>query len=68
MCWEKSHIPLEIWRAGDSTTNVGESLHDDVYDEGLGCTLVGGLIKGQFYDTSKLASIQVQCFLCQLSS
>ena len=46
MCWEKSYIPLAIWKAGDSTSNLIESVHADVNREGVRCTLVGGIKKG----------------------
>lgn len=32
MCWEKSRIPLDIWKAGDS---IIESVHADVDLEGV---------------------------------
>jgi len=30
MCWERSFIPLSIWKAGDSNSNLIESVHADV--------------------------------------
>ena len=53
LCWEKSLILIEIWNAGNSTSNLIESVHADVNQEGVGCTLVGAVIKGQAFDTMK---------------
>ncbi|KAG6882275.1 hypothetical protein C0993_011282, partial [Termitomyces sp. T159_Od127] len=58
MCWEKSHIPIDIWRAGDATSNVVESAHSDVNREGVHCTLVGGVRKGHSYDALKLSTLE----------
>ncbi|PPQ81257.1 hypothetical protein CVT24_012240 [Panaeolus cyanescens] len=60
ICWEKSFIPIDIWNAGDSTSNLIESVHADVNREGTGCTLVGGLCKGQSFDTMKLKALQTR--------
>ncbi|KAJ7800830.1 hypothetical protein B0H14DRAFT_2615859 [Mycena olivaceomarginata] len=51
ICWEKSFIPLAVWNAGKSNTNLIETVHSDVNREGVHCTLVGGLLRGQEYDT-----------------
>ncbi|KAJ3804094.1 hypothetical protein F5876DRAFT_70917 [Lentinula aff. lateritia] len=51
ICWEKSYIPLEIW-------NASEIVHADVNREGIRCTLVGGVQKGQHYDQMKLAALK----------
>jgi hypothetical protein len=59
LCWEKSHIPELIWRAGDSTSNLIESTHSDVNREGVHCTLVRGIRKGQAFDAMKMKSLQV---------
>ena len=59
MCWSKSHIPLVIWQVGDSTSNVIESLHADVNREGKYCTLLGGVKKGQWYDSLKMQMLKV---------
>ncbi|KAG6818895.1 hypothetical protein H0H93_000513 [Arthromyces matolae] len=58
MCWEKSLIPLQIWQTGDSNSNIIEGLHADVNREGTACTLVGGLMKGNHYDTMKLMGLK----------
>lgn len=59
MCWEKSHIPKVVWQAGDATTNGIEGLHADVNLEGLSCTLLGGLKKGEHYDGFKMKTLRV---------
>ncbi|KAJ6517162.1 hypothetical protein C8R47DRAFT_960350 [Mycena vitilis] len=50
ICWQRSFIPLDIWRAGDANTNLIETVHRDVNREGVHCTLLGGLLRGQDYD------------------
>lgn len=59
MCWERSYIPLAVWKAGDSTSNLVESVHADVNREGVGCTLVGGILKGQRFDILKSKTLKV---------
>jgi hypothetical protein len=59
MCWARSKIPLEVWRAGDANSNLIESVHADVNREGKSCTLVGGVTKGQYFDAVKMKTIQV---------
>ncbi|KAJ7894497.1 hypothetical protein B0H14DRAFT_3426901 [Mycena olivaceomarginata] len=34
ICWEKSFIPLAVWNAGESNTNLIETVHSDVNREG----------------------------------
>ncbi|KAJ7787320.1 hypothetical protein B0H13DRAFT_1458903, partial [Mycena leptocephala] len=51
ICWERSFIPRDVWMAGDSNTNLIESAHRDVNCEGVHCTLLGGLQKGQVFDS-----------------
>jgi hypothetical protein len=62
LCWEKSHIPELVWRAGDTTSNLIESAHADVYREGIHCTLLGGIAKGQAFDTLKMRTLKVRAF------
>ncbi|KAF8189164.1 hypothetical protein K438DRAFT_1936105 [Mycena galopus ATCC 62051] len=57
-CWEKSHIPESVWRAGQSHSNLIESVHADVNREGVRCTLLGGLKKGQSFDTDKMRTLK----------
>jgi hypothetical protein len=63
LCWEKSLIPIEIWNAGDSTSNLIESVHADVNREEVGCTLVGAVKKGQAFDMMKMKDLKVVLFL-----
>jgi hypothetical protein len=60
-CWEKSHIPESVWRAGQSHSNIIESVHADVNREGVRCTLLGGLKKGQLFDVQKMRTLKVSC-------
>jgi hypothetical protein len=60
MCWEKSFIPEAIWRAGESTSNLVETVHADVNREGISCTLVGGVKKGQYFDEMKKRTLLVR--------
>ncbi|KAF8154587.1 hypothetical protein B0H34DRAFT_676340 [Crassisporium funariophilum] len=58
LCWEKSFIPLDIWNAGDLTSNLIESVHADVNREGVGCTLIGVVKKGQAFDVMKMEGLK----------
>ena len=60
MCWERSFIPLSIWKADDSNSNVIESVHTDVNHKGVRCTLVSGIKKGQAFDTMKMKTLKVK--------
>lgn len=59
LCWEKSYIPKLVWMAGDANTNLIESVHADVNREGVQCTLVGGIKKGQAFDSMKMKTLKV---------
>lgn len=50
--------------AGDSQSNLIESVHSDVNREGLHCTLVGGLIKGDRYDHMQASTLAVRSIEC----
>ncbi|KAJ7701369.1 hypothetical protein B0H14DRAFT_2648403 [Mycena olivaceomarginata] len=54
---ERSFIPIDIWSAGDANSNLVESVHRDVNREGVHCTLLGGLKKGQLFDTIKMKTL-----------
>ncbi|KAJ6578477.1 hypothetical protein B0H19DRAFT_1020702 [Mycena capillaripes] len=58
LCWEKSLLPLAIWKAGERTSNLVESVHRDVNRDGVHCTLLGGLTKGRSFDKMKLKTIE----------
>ncbi|KAJ7667366.1 hypothetical protein B0H17DRAFT_1184191 [Mycena rosella] len=59
MCWEKSFMPEDVWKAGDRTSNLIETAHADINREGVHCTLVGGILKGEFYDNFKMKTLKV---------
>ena len=59
MCWERSKIPKVIWQAGDSSSNIVESVHANVNADGVSCTLVGGLRKGQYFDAVRMEALMV---------
>jgi hypothetical protein len=59
MCWAKSFIPKLIWQAGERTSNLIESVHADVNREGVHCTLLGGVLKGEFYDALQMKTLKV---------
>ncbi|KAJ7334921.1 hypothetical protein DFH08DRAFT_813952 [Mycena albidolilacea] len=59
ICWECSFIPLDIWNAGDSNSNLIESVHFDVNREGVHCTLLGGLQRAQLFDALKMKTLIV---------
>jgi hypothetical protein len=59
MYWKMSKIPYDIWQAGDANSNLIESVHADVNREGISCTLVGGITKGQYFDTVKIKTLRV---------
>ncbi|KAJ7201931.1 hypothetical protein C8J57DRAFT_1102564 [Mycena rebaudengoi] len=62
ICWEKSFIPLDVFRSMDPTTNISEGFHSNVNLEGIHCSLLGGVQKAETYDAMKLASLQVCIF------
>ncbi|KAK7013858.1 hypothetical protein R3P38DRAFT_3322433 [Favolaschia claudopus] len=62
ICWERSFIPEEVWKAGEGHTNLIESVHADVNREGVRCTLVGGIKKGQAFDKMKMRTLEILVF------
>ncbi|KAJ7322000.1 hypothetical protein DFH08DRAFT_969887 [Mycena albidolilacea] len=58
-CWEKSYIPESVWKAGQSHSNLVESVHADVNREGVRCTLLGRLKKGQSFDAQKMRTLKM---------
>ncbi|KAF7322124.1 hypothetical protein MKEN_00736200 [Mycena kentingensis (nom. inval.)] len=60
ICHAKSKIPLAVWQAGDSTTNLIEAVHRDVNREGVHLTLLGGVQKGLAFDSFKQRTMRVQ--------
>jgi hypothetical protein len=61
LCWEHSRMPLDVWQAGERHSNIIESLHADANREGTGCTLVGAIQKGRYFDSLKQKSVEVSC-------
>ncbi|KAG6808370.1 hypothetical protein H0H92_004354 [Tricholoma furcatifolium] len=57
LCWEKSFIPLSIWKAGEANSNLIESVHADVNREGTSCSLLGGIAKGRAFDNLKMKTL-----------
>jgi hypothetical protein len=62
ICWEKSCIPLPVWQAGERHSNLIETVHRDVNREGVHCTLLGGIIRGQRFDALKMKTLLVSRF------
>ncbi|KAJ6505572.1 hypothetical protein C8R45DRAFT_1091275 [Mycena sanguinolenta] len=58
ICWQKSRMLWQIWEAGDNNSNLIETTHRDVNREGVQCTLVGGLKKGQQFDAMKMKTLK----------
>lgn len=68
-----SLIPLEIWKASPTTTNGNEQAHRNVNRDGVGLTLLGGIMRGFHYDENistsldHLASTPVTVYLPMLT-
>ncbi|KAG2361563.1 hypothetical protein BDR07DRAFT_1485725 [Suillus spraguei] len=54
-----SLIPLEIWKASPTTTNGNEQAHRNINRDGVGLTLLGGIMRGFHYDTNICASLDL---------
>jgi hypothetical protein len=48
---------------GDSNSNLIESVHADVNREGVRCTLLGGVKKGEDFDAMKMRTLEVHTAL-----
>ena len=48
--WHASKMPLEIWKASPSTTNGNEQSHRNVNRDGVGLTVLAGVMRGLHYD------------------
>ncbi|KAL0057790.1 hypothetical protein AAF712_015556 [Marasmius tenuissimus] len=59
LCWERSLIPSDVWRATDGTSNIIESLHQDALIDGGHCSLVGGVLKAKKYDVIQLQTYTI---------
>ncbi|KAG2049662.1 hypothetical protein BDR06DRAFT_845566, partial [Suillus hirtellus] len=47
-----SLIPLKIWKASPTTTNGNEQAHRNINHDGVGLTLLGGIMPGFHYNTN----------------
>lgn len=63
VCWDQSYIPLEIWKVGDSTTNIIESVHAAVNHEGISRSLCAGVTTGKHFDTERFKTLLVLFYL-----
>ncbi|KAG1859246.1 hypothetical protein F4604DRAFT_1906143 [Suillus subluteus] len=54
-----SLIPLEIWKASPTTTNGNEQAHRNINRDGVGLTLLGGIMQGFHYDENICASLDL---------
>ncbi|KAJ7106164.1 hypothetical protein C8R44DRAFT_745253 [Mycena epipterygia] len=52
MCWAKSSIRRLIY-------NPIETSHADINREDIQCTILGGIMKGEFYDTLQMKTLRV---------
>ncbi|KAF9002823.1 hypothetical protein BDZ89DRAFT_1169676 [Hymenopellis radicata] len=59
VCWQKSFIPLDIWKAGDRDDNMIEESHMDINQDGRYNSLLGAVEKGERFDIMKLKSIEM---------
>ena len=48
--WPESRIPLDIWRAAPATTNGNEQAHRNINRDGVGLTLLAGVMQGMQCD------------------
>lgn len=54
-----SLIPLEIWKASPTTTNGNEQAHRNINRDGVGLTLLGGIMRGFHYDENISTSLDL---------
>ena len=48
--WPTSRIPLEVWKASPPKTNGNEQSHRNINRDGMGLTLLAGVMQGLHYD------------------
>ena len=51
-------MPLEIWKACPATTNGNEQAHRNVNCDGVGLTLLAGVMRSMHYDKRALDGIE----------
>ena len=56
--WPASNIPLDIWKAVPATTNGNEQVHRNVNRDGVGLTLLAGVMRGMHYDRRAFHGLQ----------
>ncbi|EJD42614.1 hypothetical protein AURDEDRAFT_168425 [Auricularia subglabra TFB-10046 SS5] len=54
-----SKIPLDLWLAGNPTTNGVEQKHRDIYRDGKSLTLMGGINRGMQHDLREIAQVSL---------
>ena len=55
----RSLIPSCIWKASPSTTNRNEQAHRNVNRDGIGLTLLAGIMRGQQHDMQMVSGIDL---------
>lgn len=55
----RSLIPPYVWKASPSTTNGNEQAHRNVNRDGIGLTLLAGIMRGQQCDMRTISGIDV---------
>ena len=56
--WLASLIPLDAWKASPATTNGNEQAHRNVNRDGIGLTLLAGVMWGKHYDKRAYQGVQ----------
>ena len=56
--WPASQIPLEIWKTSPATTNGNEQAHRNVNRDGIGLTLLVGVMRGMHFDKRAYQGIE----------
>ncbi len=54
-----SYIPYEIWKAAPTSSNGNEQGHRNVYRDGVGLTILGGIMRGMQFDARAETSCQL---------
>lgn len=52
-------MPIEFWRACPTTTNGNEQAHRNINRDGIGLTLLAGIMQGKDYDGRTFSSIEI---------
>ncbi|KIK71783.1 hypothetical protein PAXRUDRAFT_181888, partial [Paxillus rubicundulus Ve08.2h10] len=54
-----SLIPPYIWKASPSTTNGNEQAHRNINRDGIGLTLLAGIMQGYQYDSRMMSGMDL---------